>query len=235
VSGPHTILLRLAGPMQSWGSRSRFGERDTEREPTKSGVIGLVCAALGRPREAPLEDLARLRVGVRVDREGVLERDFQTALQVRKSDPSAKPDTTTSNRYYLADAVFLVGLEGDDLALLESVDRALSRPRWSIALGRKAFVPGEQVRLQDGLRRDTPLERALTEYPRLAKAREGARAEGGEVEKLRLQVECRPGEPGEVRQDVPLSFVSDARKFGIRNVRYQELPVAGGQEGEPCT
>ncbi len=42
-----TLLLRLAGPMQSWGTQSRFTERDTGREPSKSGVVGLLAAAVG--------------------------------------------------------------------------------------------------------------------------------------------------------------------------------------------
>ena len=41
-----TLLLRLAGPMQSWGTDSKFDIRRTGREPSKSGVIGLVAAAL---------------------------------------------------------------------------------------------------------------------------------------------------------------------------------------------
>ena len=73
-----TLLLRLAGPMQSWGTASKFRERDTEREPSKSGVVGLVAAALGRPRTAPIADLAAFEMGVRVDHEGVLQRDYQT-------------------------------------------------------------------------------------------------------------------------------------------------------------
>jgi CRISPR system Cascade subunit CasD len=36
------LLLRLAGPMQAWGTQSRFVNRDTELEPSKSGVIGLL-------------------------------------------------------------------------------------------------------------------------------------------------------------------------------------------------
>ena len=40
------LLLRLAGPMQAWGTQSRFTVRDTGLEPSKSGVIGLLCAAL---------------------------------------------------------------------------------------------------------------------------------------------------------------------------------------------
>src|SRR5690606_42030899 len=77
-----TLLLRLVGPMQSWGTTSRFDERETLHEPSKSGVIGLICAALGRDRQEPIDDLCALRMGVRVDREGVLMRDYVTATGV---------------------------------------------------------------------------------------------------------------------------------------------------------
>ena len=81
---PYTLLLRLAGPMQSWGTQSRFSMRDTGLEPSKSGVIGLLCAALGRPREdtAIVRRLTALTMGVRVDREGVMKKDFHTANDV---------------------------------------------------------------------------------------------------------------------------------------------------------
>ena len=41
------LMLRLAAPMQSWGTDSKFEVRKTNREPTKSGVVGLLAAALG--------------------------------------------------------------------------------------------------------------------------------------------------------------------------------------------
>ena len=66
-----TLLMRMRAPMMSWGDHSRFTIRDTRREPTKSAVIGLLCAALGRPRLEPVDDLAALKMGVRIDREGV--------------------------------------------------------------------------------------------------------------------------------------------------------------------
>ena len=71
----HTLLLRLSGPLQSWGVQSRFSIRDTGLEPSKSGVVGLLCAALGRPRSAPVDDLAALQMGVRVDQQGHLTYD----------------------------------------------------------------------------------------------------------------------------------------------------------------
>ena len=76
-----TLLLRLVGPMQSWGTTSRFDQRDTGKEPSKSGVVGLLAAALGIDREnwTNLEPLTGLSMGVRHDRSGIPKRDYQTA------------------------------------------------------------------------------------------------------------------------------------------------------------
>ena len=170
----NTLLLRLAGPMQSWGTQSQFTTRDTGLEPSKSGVIGLLCAALGRSREEPLDGLATLRMGVRVDMPGTMQRDYHTAgggtfpqgtpYGVRKAD--GKPgETVLSNRYYLADADFLVGLESENIPDLLSAESALREPTWQIYLGRKAFVPSVPVHLSDGMRQGEFLEEALTNYP----------------------------------------------------------------------
>ena len=87
-----TLLFRVEGPMQSWGTQSRFSHRDTGHEPSKSGIIGLVCAALGKPREErpgdgfpTLRQLTALTMGVRVDREGRVERDYHTAQKILKA------------------------------------------------------------------------------------------------------------------------------------------------------
>lgn len=66
------LLLRLAAPLQAWGSSSKFIVRSTEREPTKSGVIGMIAAALGIQRNddpQKLVPLTTLRFGVRADKE----------------------------------------------------------------------------------------------------------------------------------------------------------------------
>lgn len=131
-----TLLLRLAAPMQAWGSRSKFDDRDTEAEPTKSGVLGLCAAALGIDRADPIDDLTRLSFGVRIDREGTVGRDYHTA-QLKPSDPKTKTDVTT--RFYLSDAAFWVGLEGEDVAFLQRLHTALQNPHWPLSLGRKAF------------------------------------------------------------------------------------------------
>lgn len=81
------LMLRLAAPMQSWGTDSKFEVRKTNREPTKSGVVGLLAAALGARRDQTeiLRRLNKLRIAVRVDREGTLLRDFHTAKSDRTS------------------------------------------------------------------------------------------------------------------------------------------------------
>lgn len=206
-----TLLLRLAGPMQSWGTTSRFDERDTQLEPSKSGVLGLVCAALGRDRSEPVDDLAALRMGVRVDREGVLMRDYQTATGVLVAS-SGKPDpgrTVVSPRFYLADAAFLVGLEGEDETLLSAIHHALQHPVWPLALGRKSFPPGAPIHLPDGLRNEN-LEQALSAYPRLAMPQFEHRDQT-----LRLILEH--ASEGAVRFDQPVAPFAH-RRFGPRFV-----------------
>ena len=68
-----TLLLRLAAPLQSWGADSKFETRKTNREPTKSGVIGLLAAALGLRRD-DAAGLARLN-GLHFAVRAAYERD----------------------------------------------------------------------------------------------------------------------------------------------------------------
>jgi len=138
MSEIYTLLLRLEGPMQSWGYRSRFDYRDTALEPTRSGVIGLICAAMGVARGEDISQFDTIRIGVRVDKEGRLERDYHTALDVIKADGSGK-DTVVSYRDYLADAIFTVGLQPTNRSLLEQIESALNTPKWPLYLGRRSF------------------------------------------------------------------------------------------------
>lgn len=203
-----TLLLRLQGPMQSWGTRSRFDYRDTWPYPTKSGVVGLLAAALGRDREEDISDLAALRMGVRVDRKGVLKADYQTAKEVLAADGGALRDVQ-SWRYYLADAVFLVGLEGAG-ELLEKLHRALLNPRFPLFLGRKSYVPSPPPYLKDGLRPES-LEEALKNYPYLLP--------GSPKEDVLLVLEVPLGE-GRLVYDQPLAPFAQ-RRFGARYVREE--------------
>jgi CRISPR system Cascade subunit CasD len=209
--------------MQSWGVQSRFRVRDSGREPSKSGVVGLLCAALGRPRQAPLDDLAKLGFGVRVDQEGRLMRDYHTAGKggfLRANGKIERTKLIISSRYYLADATFLAGLEGDR-PLLTRLHEALRRPHWPLYLGRKAFVPGQPVWLADGLQ-EGDVEEALIKYPWL-----GADHKQDDLHlrhaRLRLVLEDPSG--GEFRADQPISFAE--RQFASRRVSttYITLPA----------
>lgn len=240
------LLLRLSGPMQSWGLSSRFTERDTAREPTKSGVIGLLCAALGKPREEragdgfpALAELSALCMGVRVDHEGLVRRDFHTAgggawpgrreYGVAKAS-GEKPDTVVSNRYFLADAVFLVALQGDG-RLVGRLAEAVSAPAWPLYLGRKGLPLGEPPLLCDPQGRPLSIVdavsvgAALTTVPWLLVNDRRSR----DVQRLRLVMECAEDEEGETRQDVPLSFEPRQRAlgsaFGIRRIREEQVEV----------
>jgi CRISPR system Cascade subunit CasD len=151
MNQPYTLLLRLEGPMQSWGYRSRFDYRDTALEPTRSGVIGLISAAMGIARGEDVSRFDAIQMGVRVDKEGRIERDYQTAggdrhepreYGVIKADGSGM-DTVVSYRDYLADAIFTVGLECDDRGLLSAIQAALTDPLWFLFLGRKSFCLSE--------------------------------------------------------------------------------------------
>lgn len=207
--------------MQSWGTTSRFDERDTQLEPSKSGVLGLVCAALGRDRSEPVEDLARLRMGVRVDREGIPMRDYQTATGVVTA--AGKVDgnrTVVSPRYYLADAAFLVGLEGDR-ALLKGIHEALRRPVWPLALGRKSFVPAVPIHLSGGLV-ESGLQDALTRWPLLEGSEEGGN--------LRFVLE--DDADGAIRLDQPVAPYAE-RRFGPRFVKSLMSAVGGEHASDP--
>ncbi|GAA4533359.1 type I-E CRISPR-associated protein Cas5/CasD [Amycolatopsis samaneae] len=219
-----TLALCFDAPMQSWGLRSRGVLRDTAPEPTKSGVVGLLGAAMGieRDDEARIAELAALRLGVRVDREGLLERDYQTTQNVPTTLGTGHR-TVVSERYYLADAVFLVLLEGPR-PLLATLGAAVAAPRWPLCFGRRAFVPARPVfcGLHDG-----GLDRTLREH-RWLECRARALAVTGDQQRvtLRTVVDCGAGEPGaQPRHDVPLSFARGARRFAPRAVRIGEVPL----------
>jgi len=213
-----TLLLRLEGPMQSWGTTSRFDERDTQLEPSKSGVLGLVCAALGRDRAEAVDDLAALRMAVRVDREGVPMRDYHTATGVVVAS-TGKPDmgrTVVSQRYYLSDAVFLVALEGDR-QLLTEIHAALRSPHWPLCLGRKSFAPSMPVYLPDGLV-DEDLWSAIKNCAPLVSS---IRAPAG-ARSVTRRVVIEDPEEGAVRLDQPVAPFA-ARRFGPRFIKTFDL------------
>ncbi len=218
----NTLLLRLIAPMQSWGVQSHYTMRDTGREPSKSGVIGLLCAAMGRPRDYPLDDLTALRMGVRIDREGTLSRDYHIAQDVLDSSGKGTRDSIVTNRYYLANAAFLVGLEGD-ADLLQRIQQVLRNPVWALFLGRKAFPPSVPVWLHDGFQPGLSLEQALSQYGWIISPPVDHPDTG-----LRAVIETRDG--NQAISDFPISFAE--RRFTSRRVRVTFIPAPTGVSQE---
>jgi len=219
-----TLLLRLVGPMQSWGTASRFDQRDTGKEPSKSGVIGLLAAAIGIDREkwTDLEPLTHLSMGVRYDRPGVPKRDYQTAGcaatdTIIKADGTQAKEGVVSDRFYLADAAFLVGMECEERSLLERIHSALRDPVWPLSLGRKSYVPSEPIWIENGIQ-DSGLRGALTDWPWIASPRKWEEL----PEKLLVSFESGDGS-GLLKMDQLLSSFAE-RRFGARFVRSEWIP-----------
>lgn len=213
-----TLLLRLVGPMQSWGTTSRFDQRDTGKEPSKSGVIGIMAAAMGIDRDnwSDLEALTKLSMGVRHDRSGVPKRDYQTAGCARndtiiKADGTLSKDGVVSNRFYIADAAFLVAVEGNDRILLEKICASLKNPVWPLSLGRKSYLPSEPIAFENGVQ-DASLKEVLARWPWIASARKWESL----PEMLLISFESTDGS-GVLKMDQPLSSFAE-RKFGARYV-----------------
>ena len=158
------LLMRLAAPMQSWGASSRFTRRETEMMPTKSGVIGMLAAALGIGRDEPLTRFAGLRFGVRIDQPGTIMSDFHTAEDLKNERPgsSKKEMLPLSIRYYLQDSVFLVGIESRDGDELKQYRCALASPYYPIFLGRRSCPPDGPIQTWMS---DETLENALHNAP----------------------------------------------------------------------
>jgi len=221
--------------MQSWGTTSRFSIRDTGLEPSKSGVIGLLCAALGKPRDdSTIENtefraLVELQMAVRIDREGVMRVDYHTAQNVAKAGGGTPKETELSWRYYLSDACFVVALSGKDESLLRRLNEALAYPHWQLSLGRKAFLPSAPVRITQQLHEGEALDVLKT----FAWQGGDGQREKTLDEKLRVVFDATPEDHGEVRHDLPLSLALGQRRFLPRYVKTDFIArPKGGANGD---
>lgn len=226
-----TLLIKLAGPLQSWGCESRFTERKTRHEPTKSGVVGIIAAALGRRREDPIDDLAEMPIVVRMDQPGSYERDFQTAHTRKYDKISGKwvfdKSLPLSHRYYLADAVFVAGVEAPD-GMLDELATALTHPVFPLYLGRRSCPPAQKLLL--GTLPAVGLTRAIREHPWEASSRSLLRRHAQEeMVVCTLLRDAQPNDPEtllrETVRDVPLSFSQERRMYGWRTVVYEDIKV----------
>jgi CRISPR system Cascade subunit CasD len=142
----YTVLLRIQASLQSWGDGRGYSVRLTTPEPTKSGLLGLLCAMGGVPwaDDVTLINLRKCWLGVRVDRRGTPLVDYQVAKSVPYTNPGkhGHKDTEPSHVHYLCDASYLVGLETDSRDLADWLYGTARCPYRTPYLGRKSCLPG---------------------------------------------------------------------------------------------
>lgn len=227
------LLLRLAGPLQSWGERSVFTHRDTTAFPTRSGLTGMFAAAEGRDRTQDPAHYADLRFTVRVDRPGLLTTDYHTVgggLPPREtlitSEGKHKGSAVVSHRQYLADAVFVIAVTGPGTIVGRIAD-ALERPVWAPFLGRRACVPDEPLLLAVGV--DAPENELFTGVP--LSPDDTKRTAGDTVPVTFLWDHTPPNRPELATAldiaDQPLSFHPHHRHYGVRRLYRTEEPLSG--------
>ncbi len=225
-----TLLLRLSAPLQAWGDESKYDIRQTYREPSKSGVIGMLAAALGLKRDS--DEIVRLsdalRMGVRVDMPGKVIMDFHTALAPsyrKKGD--LQYDSYVTHRYYLCDAAFLVGLESQDEILLDRLAKAVQNPCYPLYLGRRSCPPTGPLFL--GVRASS-LEETLRREPWIAS---DWYKRSHSASRLRMILETERGETAwHSLRDNPVSFSPEHRRFAHRGIKPEQF-VALSDEHDP--
>jgi CRISPR system Cascade subunit CasD len=214
------LLLRLSAPLQSWGVSSKFDTRDTGREPTKSGVIGMIAAAMGYRRfeTDKIAKLNRLKFAVLVEKEGDFLKDYQTVCtedgwQKKKNHKSlGSSDTYTTERFYLADASFTVGLEDEKEELIK-IENALKTPYFPLYLGRRSCPPCGKIVL--GIEDDN-LEKVFSDSEIMGKYI----SESGTK---RIVTESE--NDGYLTKDLPLNFDKSHREYGYRKVKNNAVNI----------
>ena len=211
-----TLLLRLAAPMQSWGTDSKFDRRLTGREPTKSGIIGMLACALGIRRDEPIDKLKALRLGVRVDQPGEIMVDFHTVHDWNKGK------AWVTVRHYLSDAVFLVGIEGNR-DLLDEITKALKRPVFPIYLGRRSCPPAGKLIVNMS---DKNLQDALADEKWMASNWYKKRHLKGKKKVLEVFMDSDGNEDNTFSvKDEPISYNQSFRKFSFRDVERHYVEI----------
>jgi len=210
------LALFLDAPLQSWGYQSKFDQRTTLSYPTRSGLLGMVCAAMGieRDDQKRLDELTELRLSIYAFRQEGRLIDYHTVGGgwdkkhnrqhiVPKADGSVG-NTVVTHREYLQNARFGVVVEGGG-KLLERIAAALRDPKWGIWLGRKSCIPA------------TPVEQGIFNNHNDALAR---LSELAGADPRRTVEEVEQFQDGtDTIQDKPLNF--STREFAPRRVNIE--------------
>ncbi len=234
-----TLIFELAGPLQAWGVMEGGETRPTSAYPSKSGVLGMVAAALGRNRFDDLSDLYSLRFGVRVDQPGTVVTDFQASRELMltryglREQINGYPefpkfaDAKLSRRGYISDGVFTVALSGDT-DVINEIARALVTPRYALYMGRRG-CPAEPIRpvIRD---ENSPLDA-------LSAVEVSSRAGRRNIGSLAVHVDAEPNDTGgdfHTTYDAHGRRNGWERKFSPRRIRDVSVAVPSNAD-KPIT
>lgn len=221
-----TIVLTLAGPLQSWGSSQGTVNRRTGIYPTKSAVLGMIAGAQGRDRGESFADLNELSMTIRVDYSGGVLEDFHTAHTTKPSKaiqthPTVSKDSSLSKRQYRTDAVYTVLLTGRS-DLIKSIHESLLRPVYAPFLGRRSAVPSRPVYPPNSVIYEGGADAVIKEVPWSAPLHIQKRNRANEVSLVVVR-DSR-------RREVPHGTVSDSpsgvREWLPRDVVRETVTVA---------
>lgn len=130
-----TLVLKLTGPMQSYGNDSYYNYRYTDRLPRKSMIVGFLgaCLGIGRDDDEAFKELNKLGVATRLDQGGQMLRDFHMVHEHH----TTKKSVWITERYYMTDTVVVIGISSSDTDLIKKLEYAVKNPVYAPFIGRK--------------------------------------------------------------------------------------------------
>lgn len=217
-----TLLLKFAGPLQSWGTNSDFETRHTDLYPSKSAVIGMIAGSLGyrRDEDEKINQLKSLDFAVRIDQPGNLLRDFHTAKTYTTNGTFIR--TYVTNRYYIEDGVFVVAVGSEDEKIIDSISVAIQKPYFQQYMGRRALPVNSDfiLGMVDG--------EVLSSLRKCVwQASKWYQKENKEITELYIYADSKllPTKRKMIRHDEVVSFNQKARNFDYRYESMQKVSV----------
>ncbi len=220
-----TILLKFAGPLQAWGTNSRFETRYTDRYPSKSAVIGVLAASLGYRRNET-ENICKLNeldFAVRIDQPGTLLRDYHIAAKYL--DNGKLNRTYVTNRYYMQDAVFVVAVGSVEESWIDLIETALKSPYFQPFLGRRSLPLNADFYLTTAQK---GVIESLKEFPWQAATWYKKSLRSKEKVHLEIYADSNLIETSKhkMTRDLVLSFSQEKRQHGFRPVSKMQLNLS---------
>lgn len=226
-----TILLKFAGPLQSWGTSSHFEDRHTDYYPSKSAVMGMLAACLGyqRDEQQQLQRLQQLDFALRIDQQGSLLKDYQIASKYASDGKFEK--TYVTNRYYLSDAVFVVALAHEQESFIQELVDGLRQPWFQPFMGRRSAPVNTDYLLAVS---NEPILKSLQNCPWQAALWWQKECSTSATVNLEIYADAHllSSLPSHLRRDKVLSFSFKQRKFAYRLEAKSRVTIANQHAGK---